>query len=389
MGAVRWEAYPHVARSETARAWLQMQAHLCLAPKTIAAYGESLNDYLAFCARAQIAPTAATREQAAAYVHDLATRPSCRARTQPLLSATPPGLANATIQLRLTVARLYHDYLVESQLRPDNPIGRGRYTPGNAFGGKRERGLLARYRKLPWIPSDEQWRALLTTARAEPLRNRLLLVLAYEGALRRAELVSLRLDDLDVAFRQVRVRAETAKNGRERIVFYSEGTGRLLAAYLPQRRALSPTPGPLFLSASRRNRGQPLSPLMWSKIVAQLARRADVPQFTTHTPRHLRLTHLARAGLDLHQIATYAGHRSVQTTLLYVHLSGVELAQAVATGMAELDRWVATVMEQRGEAQRGDQAQELELNLKLTLDRDRDLAPALRRAAQHEREAHR
>jgi integrase len=84
---------------------------------------------------------------------------------------------------------------------------------------------------------------------------------------------------------------------------------------------------------------------MWSKVVAHVAARAGVPQFTTHTPRHLRLTHLARAGLDVHHIATYAGHRSVQTTLLYIHLSGVELAQAVATSMAGLDRWVATLLE--------------------------------------------
>jgi site-specific recombinase XerD len=344
---IRWDAYPHVAGSETARAWLQMQAHLCLAPKTIAAYGESLDDYLAFCGRSGIPVTAATREQVAAYVHELATRPPARAAKQPPGSA-PAGLANATIQLRLTVARLYHDYLVESQVRPDNPLGRGRYTPGNAFGGKRERGLLARYHRLPWIPSDAQWERLLAAVRAEPLRHRLMLLLAYDGALRRAELLGLHLDDLDVAFRQVRVRAACAKNGRERVVFYTEGTGRLLAAYLHHRRALSARPGPLFLSESRRNWGQPLSPLMWSKVVARVAAQAGLPQFTTHTPRHLRLTHLARAGLDIHKIATYAGHRSVQTTMLYVHLSGVELAAAVATGMAGIDRWVAALLEDHG-----------------------------------------
>src|SRR6266702_4256095 len=53
--------------------------------------------------------------------------------------------------------------------------------------------------------------------------------------------------------------------------------------------------------------------VMWSKVVESIADRAGVPRFTTHTPRHLRLTHLARAHLDLHQIATYAGHKSLQT----------------------------------------------------------------------------
>lgn len=44
---------------------------------------------------------------------------------------------------------------------------------------------------LPWIPSDEQWRAVLTVAAAEPVRTRLMLALAYDAALRREELCSL------------------------------------------------------------------------------------------------------------------------------------------------------------------------------------------------------
>jgi integrase/recombinase XerD len=52
--------------------------------------------------------------------------------------------------------------------------------------------------------------------------------------------------------------------------------------------------------------------------------------------RHLCLTDLARAGWDIHEIATFAGHRSVQTTLLYIHLSGRDLSQKFATGMAHI-----------------------------------------------------
>jgi integrase len=42
-------------------------------------------------------------------------------------------------------------------------------------------------------------------------------------------------------------------------------------------------------------------------------------RFTTHTLRHLCLTHLARAGWSLQDLAIFAGHRNLQTTLLYVH----------------------------------------------------------------------
>jgi len=48
---------------------------------------------------------------------------------------------------------------------------------------------------------------------------------------------------------------------------------------------------------------------------------------------------LARAGWDIHEIATFAGHRSTQTTLLYIHLSGNDLAQKLQQGMTAIHSW--------------------------------------------------
>jgi integrase/recombinase XerD len=45
---------------------------------------------------------------------------------------------------------------------------------------------------------------------------------------------------------------------------------------------------------------------------------------------------LARADWDIHEIATFAGHRSVQTTLLYIHLSGRDLSRKLAAGMTQI-----------------------------------------------------
>ncbi len=54
--------------------------------------------------------------------------------------------------------RLFYDHLVEQALRASNPVGRGRHTPGNGFGGRRA-GLVRRLTKLPWMPSDAEWHA--------------------------------------------------------------------------------------------------------------------------------------------------------------------------------------------------------------------------------------
>jgi site-specific recombinase XerD len=154
-----------------------------------------------------------------------------------------------------------------------------------------------------------------------------MVALAYDAALRREELCELATTDIDPAHRVLRVRAETTKNHKERIVPFSLQTGTLYQQYLTDRRDLGTARGPLFLSASNRNRAQPLSIWSWSKTVKAFATTALLPRFSTHTFRHLRLTDLARAGWDVHEIATFAGHRNVETTMMYIHLTGGELAK--------------------------------------------------------------
>jgi integrase/recombinase XerD len=163
-----------------------------------------------------------------------------------------------------------------------------------------------------------------------------MLAFAYDAGLRREELCSLRSDDIDPSQRTLRIRAETTKGRRERIVPYSTSSSELLHGYLHHRRTLGQKRGPLFLSESRRNYTEPISIWSWSKVIRGLARGAQVNKFSTHTLRHLCLTDLARAGWDIHEIAAFAGHRSIQTTLLYIHLSGRDLSAKLAAGMAQI-----------------------------------------------------
>src|SRR5216683_2836669 len=327
----RMEADPsllltYVSNQPRATEWLNLQLALRRTPNTIAAYGRGLDDYLSFCSRTGINPERASRSDVATYVHELTVRPPARGRSA-------VGLANATLCQRLTIIRLFYEHLVEEGVRPVNPVGH------RSASGAARRAIIQPQRRLPWIPSEDDWRAIVSAARDEPLRNRLMLALAYDAALRREELCLLRTDDLDPAFRSLRVRAETTKNRRERIIPYSAATGELLRTYLEERRVISRARGPLFLSTSRRNRAAAITPWTWSKVVRGVATRAGVLRFSTHTLRHLCLTDLARAGWELHMIATFAGHASLATTLQYIHLSGRDLASKLARGMAEVHAW--------------------------------------------------
>lgn len=333
--AVRW---PALCRNPDAASWLQLQADLGLAPRTIDAYARALTEYLIACDAMGVEPINATRADVARYVHQLMTRPHRRGANV-IAADSGVGLANATLRLRLVAVRLFHDFLVEDGLRVGNPVGRGRYTASKGFASRGHRALVPRFTKLPWIPSDEQWRAILDAALSEGPRNRFMLALSYDAGLRREELCCLRTEDIDPAHRTVRIRAETTKGRRGRIVPYSAACGSLLQEYLVHRRTLSAARGGLFLSESHRNYSQPITLWTWSKVVRAIALRAGVPNFSTHTLRHLCLTDLARSGWELHAIATFAGHRDTDTTLQYIHLSGRDLAQRLEAGMASVHSW--------------------------------------------------
>lgn len=317
---IQWGRSPIIAELAEARAWMTFQVCRGLAENTLDAYGRNLEHYLRFLQRRGLQPWEVRQDQVADYLRellDICSTPKTESR-----------FANATIQQHLTTLRLFYDYLVEEER-----CKRNAFRKGDGFSS---RPLICREHKLPWIPTEEEWCRVLAVMAKEPIRNRLMLALSYDAGLRREELCLLETGDIDPAHRILSIRAETTKNRRSRVLPYSEVTGELFGLYLQTRRALSKSRGRLFLSESRRNRAQPISIWGWSKIVNTLAKRAEVNRFSTHTARHLCLTDLARADWDIHEIATFAGHRNIETTMIYIHLSARDLAAKFNAAMDQV-----------------------------------------------------
>ncbi|PHM27614.1 tyrosine-type recombinase/integrase [Xenorhabdus budapestensis] len=306
--------------------WLKILSDLGRASSTISAYRQALNHYLTHCDINNIQPELVTFEHISAYL-------------RPQLPGMEHPVASATLQLRITAIRLWYDFLLYHNICETNPVPRATSSSPIFVG----RGLIPRLIKLPVIPNDTEWFHFLKLTATAPLRDRLMLALAYYGALRRAEVTSLRIEDMDLAHRLIRIRAEITKNHRERVVCYHQEIASLLMRHLKELKRVDCTGGALFRSVSDRNNGQPLSYWSWSKIVRAWAIQANLPDLSTHTFRHLRLTHLARAGWKLHELATYAGHRDLKTTQLYLHLSGTELAAKMSGAIAAMDLKVAQI----------------------------------------------
>lgn len=172
-----------------AERWLKLLSDLGRAQATLSAYRSALSHYFAFCSQNSIEPENARFEDLAAYI-------------SPQLPGMPFPAASATLQLRLCAIRLWYDFLVYQDICSLNPLPRAG-LPGAIYTG---RGLVPRITRLPVIPDDEQWLRFLKHVSAASLRDRLMLALAYFGALRRAEVTALALEDIDPAHRLIRIR---------------------------------------------------------------------------------------------------------------------------------------------------------------------------------------
>lgn len=157
-------------------------------------------------------------------------------------------------------------------------------------------------------------------------RNRAIVELLYGAGLRAAETVTLRLSDMDLKQKQVRV---VGKGNRERIIPVPGLACISLESWLSARieliRNYNPDPGTFFVSV----RGRKLDPRDIRRIVAVGVRSAArAAGATPHTFRHSFATHLLDNGADLRAVQEMLGHASLSTTQVYTHLTRERLKEA-------------------------------------------------------------
>jgi len=139
------------------------------------------------------------------------------------------------------------------------------------------------------------------------LRDRVILELLYCG-LRRIEVATLTMNDIDMREGYVKIRSQNAKNNKERWIYLSDGAFDALNLFIP---ALSSEEriGPLFH----------LKPESIGDVVARRAINAKVGHCTPHQFRHAFATYMERRGAKMRDLQTLLGHSSVRITEGYVH----------------------------------------------------------------------
>ncbi len=162
------------------------------------------------------------------------------------------------------------------------------------------------------------------------LKHSAILYTLYSSGLRLAELLQLRLEDVHWDRNQLLVRG--GKGKKDRAVMLSQRLKALLVHYFDQYQ-------PRHYLFEGQDERQPYSPRSVQSIVKQAAKKAGIQKrVTPHVLRHCFATHLLDNGIDVRFIQELLGHKDIQTTLIYTHITTQSL-QKIQSPLDQLGNW--------------------------------------------------
>lgn len=194
---------------------------------------------------------------------------------------------------------------------------------------------IAEPQVLPIVLSRAEVQSLLA-ALVEP-RFRTVLHLMYHCGLRVGEAVAIRPEHIHGKENPPRIHIRNAKGGKDRFVPVAPPMVEELRAWWRTHRNrtfLFPSPGRGWADRSlslSQSMGLSIAPMSVSSVqmAYRLARAASGVNSasTTHSLRHSYATHLLEQGVSLRQISHYLGHESLDTTVIYTHLTAISEAR--------------------------------------------------------------
>jgi len=168
-------------------------------------------------------------------------------------------------------------------------------------------------KRLPEVLTKEEVRLMID--RCVNLKHRTIIAILYSTAIRRSELIGLKVDDIDLSAGKMRIHG---KGKKDRDVFISKRLHDQLERYL---RSYGPTE---YLFAGQH--GGPYSGSSVGKIISGAARRAGIKKrVTPHLLRHSLATHYVSSGISIAHVQKLLGHSDIKTTMIYTHLSDSDL----------------------------------------------------------------
>lgn len=173
---------------------------------------------------------------------------------------------------------------------------------------------IERPKKLPVVLSQQEMKRLVCSPKL--LKHRLIIGLLYGCGLRRSELLTLELQDIDLDRGVIHIRQ--SKNRKDRYV----PVGQLLQKGLGKYMTLERPEQWLFYRKDAEGKLHPYSESGVQWVIRTHVKHCGFKKkVTAHTLRHSYATHLLEQGMDIVSLKELLGHERIETTLVYLHVS--------------------------------------------------------------------
>ena len=275
---------------------LHLRAQRNFARNTIKAYQFDLGEFLAYAAGKAASAAALDRLLMRGYIAFLSDR----------------KVSRNTLLRKISAVRSFVQYLLETAQLETDPFDlitipkKEKRLP--RFLTEGEVGKLQDYNRPEEVNAKEKGYYFA-------LRDFALFELVYSSGLRRSEAAGLNIGDLDLYSGFARV---MGKGSRERLVPVGDKALSAIREYLETRPKPLAHGNPLFLN----HRNTRLSGAGIALIFKKMAKRARFARpMNPHSVRHSFATHLLDHGCDLKSVQEMLGHKNLQTTEIYTHVS--------------------------------------------------------------------
>jgi integrase/recombinase XerC len=267
-------------------------------PKTLRAYGDDLQQFLAWVGKNRVdfdIPTRFSRGDIEGFMQYLAAQ----------------RMTGVTRVRKLAAIRKFFMFLEENRILAANPAH-------TVKGARREE-------KEPNILYKEQYKALLYEA-SDNIRDYAIIQTFLQTGIRLSELANLRVDEVDFEHRILTVRQGKGKKDRQ--IPLVDDAVKALRNYMRYRNTqLILDDEILFLAKN----GTSLNVSTVKYTVAKYVKRAGIRKKTgVHTLRHTFGAHKADKNMSLATLQELMGHKKKETTLKYIHLAKTNLRQEMA-----------------------------------------------------------
>ena len=224
------------------------------------------------------------------------------------------GISNRSINRKITSLNSYFKFVLKIDLINENPLTNHK--------------ALKTQKKIQLPFSENEMLSVLDLDNYEDnftgIRDRLIIDLFYTTGIRRIELIQLKISDLNINNKHIKV---LGKRNKERIIPLIDSTINILNKYLSYRDELKSEETFLFIT----NKGKPVYEKLIYRIINKYFDTISTKvKKSPHIIRHSFATHLLNNGADLNSVKDLLGHSSLAATQVYTNRSIDEIKKVFA-----------------------------------------------------------